>query len=35
MVNYNNGKIYMIEPISGGEVEVYIGSTVLRQTIKY
>ena len=28
MVNYNNGKIYKIEPISGGEEgDVYIGST--------
>ena len=28
MVNYNNGKIYKIEPISGGEDgDVYIGST--------
>ena len=28
MVNYNNGKIYKVEPISGGEDgDVYIGST--------
>ena len=28
MVNYNNGKIYKIEPVSGGEIsDVYIGST--------
>ena len=28
MVNYNNGKIYKIEPVTGGEdVDVYIGST--------
>ena len=28
MVNYNNGKIYKIEPISGGEDgDIYIGST--------
>jgi hypothetical protein len=27
MVNYNNGKIYKIEPINGEEGDVYIGST--------
>jgi hypothetical protein len=31
MVNYNNGKIYKIEPISGGEDgDVYIGSTTCK-----
>jgi len=27
MVNYNNGKIYKIEPINGEEGDIYIGST--------
>ena len=28
MVNYNNGKIYKIEPVSGGEEgDIYVGST--------
>ena len=28
MVNYNNGKVYKIEPRSGGEIgDIYIGST--------
>jgi hypothetical protein len=27
MVNYNNGKIYKIEPLNGEEGEIYIGST--------
>jgi hypothetical protein len=31
MVNYNNGKIYKIEPISGGEDgDVYVGSTTMK-----
>ena len=31
MVNYSNGKVYKIEPISGGEEgDVYIGSTTKR-----
>ena len=27
MVNYNNGKIYKIEPLNGEEGDIYIGST--------
>ena len=27
MINYNNGKIYKIEPINGEDGDVYIGST--------
>lgn len=27
MINYNNGKIYKIEPINGDDGDVYIGST--------
>lgn len=27
MVNYNNGKIYLIEPIDGEDGDVYVGST--------
>lgn len=27
MVNYNNGKIYKIEPLNGDEADIYIGST--------
>ena len=27
MVNYNNGKIYKIEPVNGEEGDIYIGST--------
>ena len=27
MINYNNGKIYKIEPINGEDGDIYIGST--------
>lgn len=27
MINYNNGKVYKIEPMNGAEGEIYIGST--------
>ena len=38
MVNYNNGKIYKIEPLNAEEGDIYIGSTTkkyLSQRIDY